>query len=145
MRYAAPVSERPLIGKVVCYVTRGEDLLVFVHRPEGGAGVQVPAGTIEPGEAPEAAALREAEEETGLSGFRVLRRLGEYTHRSEGRPEDHRRHVFHLAAPEGAPERWEHFAEEAYWFVFEWVPVRAAPALAAAQGDLLHLLPTPCP
>ena len=105
----------------------------------------MPAGTIEPGEAPAAAALREAEEETGLSGFRVLRKLGAYTHRSQGRPEDHRRHDFHLAAPEGTPERWEHFAEHAYWFVFEWVPLRAAPVLAASQGDLLHLLAAPAP
>lgn len=142
-RYSAYVAERPLIGKVVCYVTRGEDLLVFRHRYQPEAGVQVPAGTIEPGEDPEVAALREAEEETGLSGFCVLRKLGEYTHRYAGRPEDHRRHVFHLEAPEGAPERWQHFAENAYWFVFEWVPLRAVPVLAASQGDLLHLLAAP--
>jgi 8-oxo-dGTP pyrophosphatase MutT (NUDIX family) len=129
---------------VVCYVVRGEDLLVFRHRSHE-AGVRVPAGTIEPGEAPEAAALREAEEETGLTGFRLVRKLGEYTHRFEGRPEDHRRHVFLLEAPAGTPERWAHFAEHAYWFDFSWVPLRPAPALAAAQGDLLHLLPVPAP
>lgn len=142
IRYSAVVSERPLIGKVVCYVTRGEDLLVFLHRSPD-SGVQVPAGTIEPGEDPEVAALREAEEETGLSGFRIVRKLGEYTHHYGGRPEDHRRHVFHMEAPEGAPERWEHFAENAYWFIFEWVPLQAVPVLAASQGDLLHLLAAP--
>ena len=96
IRYSASASERALIGKVVCYVTRGDDLLVFLHRHQPDAGVQVPAGTIDPGEAPEAAALREAEEETGLSGFRVVGKLGEYTHHIEERPVDHRRHVFHL-------------------------------------------------
>src|SRR3989442_10215656 len=89
----AVVSDRPLIGKVVCYVTRGDDLLVFLHKFAPAAGLQVPAGTIEPGENPEDAALREAREETGYSGFCVLRKLGEYTHHFEERPEDHRRHV----------------------------------------------------
>jgi len=133
-----------VIGKVVCYVVRGDELLVFRHRSHD-AGLQVPAGTIEPGEAPAAAALREAEEETGLTGLRLVRKLGEYTHPLAGRPEDHRRHVFHLAAPSGAPERWEHFAEGAYWFVFSWVPLSAVPPLAGSQGDLLHLLAPAAP
>lgn len=139
------LSDRPLIGKVVCYVTRGTDLLVFRHTFAPEAGLQVPAGTIEPGEDPEIAALREVEEETGHSGFRRLRKLGEYTHRFEERPEDHRRHVFHLAPPAGLPERWEHFAENAHWFAFEWVPLAAVPDLAASQGDLLHALASPPP
>ena len=87
----------------------------------------------------------EVEEETGHSGFRRLRKLGEYTHRFEERPEDHRRHVFHLAPPAGLPERWEHFAENAHWFAFEWVPLAAVPDLAASQGDLLHALASPPP
>jgi 8-oxo-dGTP pyrophosphatase MutT (NUDIX family) len=136
---------RPLIGKVVCYVTRGNDLLVFRHKLVPEAGLQVPAGTIEPGEDPEVAALREAQEETGHSGFRVLRKVGEYTHHFEERPEDHFRHVFHLEPPAGLPERWEHFAENAHWFAFEWVPLGAVPDLAASQGDLLHVLTASSP
>ena len=46
VRYPRRVPQRPLIGKVVCYVTRGGDLLVFLHRSHN-AGVQVPAGTID--------------------------------------------------------------------------------------------------
>ena len=48
-----------------------------------------------------------------------------------------------LRAP--LPERWEHFAESAHWFAFEWVPLAAVPELAASQGDLLHALASPPP
>ena len=54
--------------KVVCYVVRDGQLLVFRHldEPWDESGLQVPAGSIRPGESPAAAALREAAEETGL-------------------------------------------------------------------------------
>lgn len=59
--------------KVVCYVTHQDRLLVFTHLdvPLTVAGVQVPAGTIEPGETPRQAALREVREETGLTDLIV--------------------------------------------------------------------------
>ncbi|MBM7785156.1 NUDIX domain-containing protein [Tenggerimyces flavus] len=63
--------------KVTSFVTRGDglgrELLVFWH---AGSGVQVPAGTVEPGEPFEAAAIREAAEETGLDGLELVRSLG---------------------------------------------------------------------
>jgi 8-oxo-dGTP pyrophosphatase MutT (NUDIX family) len=66
------------VHKVTCFITRpgdrGTDLLLFRH-PD--AGVQIPAGTVEPGETPEAAAMREATEESGLTGLVLLRYLGE--------------------------------------------------------------------
>lgn len=66
-----------MLGKVTAFVVRvtstGTELLLFEH-PH--AGIQLPAGTIEPGETPEAAALREAREETGLSEFTRLELLG---------------------------------------------------------------------
>jgi 8-oxo-dGTP pyrophosphatase MutT (NUDIX family) len=67
------------ITKVTSFVTREtepsgtSELLVFRH-PD--AGVQLPAGSVEPGEAFEAAALREVEEETGLMDARLVARLG---------------------------------------------------------------------
>jgi 8-oxo-dGTP pyrophosphatase MutT (NUDIX family) len=65
------------LGKVTAFITRpgpaGEELLLFQHPY---AGVQIPAGTVEPGETPEQAVLREAWEETGLEGLQILRSLG---------------------------------------------------------------------
>jgi 8-oxo-dGTP pyrophosphatase MutT (NUDIX family) len=55
------------IEKVTAFVTRvvngRRELLLFEHPY---AGIQIPAGTVEPGEAPEAAAICETHEETGL-------------------------------------------------------------------------------
>lgn len=67
-----------VLGKVTAYVTRGagndRELLVFQHPT---AGVQVPAGTVERGEAFDDAALREACEETGIARLTIVRMLGE--------------------------------------------------------------------
>ncbi len=60
------VMTRPL-QKVTAFITRetpeGRELLVFKHP---FAGVQLPAGTVEPNEPLEKAVLRETREETGL-------------------------------------------------------------------------------
>jgi 8-oxo-dGTP pyrophosphatase MutT (NUDIX family) len=67
------------LDKVTAFITRegaaGRELLVFAHE-NPAAGVQVPAGTVEPGEPPAQAVLREAWEETGLPALRIVRPLG---------------------------------------------------------------------
>lgn len=77
------LSSRAL-GKVTAFVTRegehGRELLVFRHPT---AGVQLPAGTIEPGETPEQAVLRELCEETGIDQAEIVRRLGMMTMEDE--------------------------------------------------------------
>ena len=80
-----------LLQKVAVLVTRpgadGLELLVFEHIGIP-AGLQVPAGTVEPGEDVRAAALRELVEEIGPRGGRrraaVDRRRGVRT-RPDGR------------------------------------------------------------
>ena len=67
----------PELLKVTAFITRpspqGGELLLFEHPY---AGVQIPAGTVEEGEAPRQAALRETREETGLTEVTVLADLG---------------------------------------------------------------------
>lgn len=75
---AAADSDGPnVLEKVTAFVVRGagegRELLLIQH-PQ--AGVQIPAGTLEAGETPEAAALREAAEETGLAGLQLRQSLG---------------------------------------------------------------------
>ncbi len=53
--------------KVFAYITHRNHLLVFIHPFAPEAGIQVPTGIIKANERPEAAILREAFEETGLS------------------------------------------------------------------------------
>jgi 8-oxo-dGTP pyrophosphatase MutT (NUDIX family) len=73
----APVHDFGAIEKVTAFVARaagvGQELLLFTHPY---AGVQIPAGTVEPDETPQAAALREAREETGLFHLTDVRYLG---------------------------------------------------------------------
>jgi 8-oxo-dGTP pyrophosphatase MutT (NUDIX family) len=52
--------------KVAIFVVRADELLVFHHER---SGIQVPAGTVEPGEDPQSAAVRELWEESGLGGL----------------------------------------------------------------------------
>ncbi len=57
-----------MVEKVTVFITRSArdttELLLFEHP---AAGIQIPAGTVEVGEPPAAAALREAAEETRLT------------------------------------------------------------------------------
>lgn len=66
------------IQKVTALITRdtptGRHLLIF-RRPDDGT-IQVPAGTVEEGEPPDDAVLRETAEETGLTAVRVIAKLG---------------------------------------------------------------------
>ena len=95
--------------KVVCYLVRDCRLLVFRHVdwPWEEVGIQVPAGTIEPGESPETAAVRETREETGLDRVTVVRKLGESEYDVRPyRDEVHHRHFFLLRVEGEVADRW---------------------------------------
>ena len=135
--------------KVVCYVVREGRLLVFRHldEPWDESGLQVPAGSIEPGETPEAAALREAAEETGLRGLRLVRKIGETRYdMAPYRGEIHHRHVFLLELDEPAPERWISAESDPAdgsgpkRFECYWIPLARGHTLSAGQGALLGRL-----
>src|SRR5690348_8023184 len=97
--------------KVVAYITRGDKLLVFKHADFPEAGIQVPAGTVEPGEALEEAVIREAREETGLIDLVVVRYLGYQKHdlAQYGLDRIDHRHFFHLACRQDCPATWRHY------------------------------------
>ena len=121
-------------------------LLVFTHPGQPGAGVQVPGGTVEPGELPAAAVMREAVEETGLVGLRLVRFLGEqdFDPRPFGKQEWHQRHFYQLAYDGEAPDHW-HFVEHStthpgrvHRYDYRWVPFPAeVPELIAEMGAML--------
>jgi ADP-ribose pyrophosphatase YjhB (NUDIX family) len=73
-----------ILEKVTVFITRRAghsiELLLFRHP---FAGIQIPAGTVEEGETAEAAARREAREETGLGDLTLIQSLG---HIDEGEP-----------------------------------------------------------
>jgi 8-oxo-dGTP diphosphatase len=103
------MPRRKHVAKALVYITQGDKLLVFRQPDCPEAGTQIPGGTVEAGEALEVAALREAHEETGLSGLVVRSYLGsaEYELKVDVGP-PHLRHFFHLAYAGTSPARWDH-------------------------------------
>jgi 8-oxo-dGTP pyrophosphatase MutT (NUDIX family) len=92
----------------LAYITREVEsdleLLVFrhVHFPE--AGVQVPGGTVDPDEEPEAAVWREVMEESGLFLLDSVRLLFKGVLEAEPAVPVRELSVFHAPGPPGTAE-----------------------------------------
>lgn len=94
--------------KALVYVTRGAELLVLEHTTEcPDAGLQVPAGGVEPGETPGAAAVRELFEETGLQATTSPVYLESHFWSNEEAP-SRIRHYYWVTAPADTPNAWSH-------------------------------------
>ncbi|KAK0639463.1 NUDIX hydrolase [Cercophora newfieldiana] len=135
---------KKVVKKVIAFVVHDGAVAVFRHDDES-CGLQVPAGTLRDGESPEAGALREAEEETGLSGLRTVSFLGRYQWDiSPIREEIQDRYVYLLAVDGPVPERWESFENHDGTlpptpFHFFWLPLGSPELneLVVGQGTFL--------
>ncbi|WP_170156970.1 NUDIX domain-containing protein [Roseimicrobium gellanilyticum] len=115
----------------------GYELLVFEHPL---AGRQIPKGTIESGEDPSLAALRELEEESGIKAAGILSRIAKmeilrttslYPHKEVPRLESW--HLYHLEVPQEVTtrEHWVHAAEgsadeQGLPFAYFWFPIESS-------------------
>lgn len=132
------------VEKVLAYITRrgpnGTELLVFEHVGMPEAGTQVPAGTVEVGETPLEAVVREVEEETGLSLKIQGRHIGRFEWYRADRDELHYRNVFHFEITEPIADEWQHSVsgsgeDHQLSFQIHWLAIDEAPqALAVDQG-----------
>ena len=121
----AAAKAEGLREKVLCFVVRGRQLRVLDHVPDGGAGVQVVGGGVEQDELPEAAAIRELWEESGLS-LSEPQFLCSYLWEAQ-LPDRFTRQVCHsyaFHAPADLPDHWQHHAD-GHLFSFRWADLHA--------------------
>lgn len=135
--------------KVLIYAVWQDRLLVFNEPDFPDQWLQVPGGTIEPGEVPEIAAGREFFEETGLAVEVPLHPLTvqEYRFEKDGREICHRRHYFLLRLTGDYPDTWIHLEEHSFdgggpiRFRFFWMEFdKAARQLGGGMADALTLV-----
>lgn len=147
-----------MIEKVFAYITRNNHLLVFVQ-PDSetgiinpAAGIQVPGGTINAGEQPVDAVMREVYEETGLVELRLDSYLGDihYTYDPSvyGREVIHHRYFYHVICNQDTPTTWRTIEKDPsddpghiIILEFYWVSLLSEiPDLVAGQGMMLDKL-----
>lgn len=99
--------------KSYVYLTCGPELLVFEEPDFPEVGLQVPGGTLDPGESYLQGARREFAEETGLSLDIALESFADQDHIFDTVPNCldglHRRRHFHGRIREKPATEWEHF------------------------------------
>ncbi len=97
------------VRKALIYATGARGLLVFDEPDFPEVPLQIPGGTIDPGETPIFAAAREFAEETGLA-CPPLRALGGFDYRRDdaGTARLYRRHYFHARLTGDLPSQWLH-------------------------------------
>ncbi len=128
--------------RVVAYVTRGRELLVFDHLDLPSAGTQVPAGRLDPGETLAEGLARELDEEAGIRA-RVVRELGAVTRRA-GDGKVYESHYFHLRTDDPR-DAWDHVVrgngdDAGLVFQCRFVPLEPLPRLAGRQAEFLDAL-----
>lgn len=137
-------TQKSVVEKSYAYITRNEEeLLVF--RGPGHDGLQIPKGTVEPGEDARDAAIRETIEETGLATFGEFEHLTTdvWTRRNQP-PEQCVRHFFHANVYEPRDE-WTHVVSEpgeesGTEFEFSWVPVPPVAEFALDTDEYVSLV-----
>jgi ADP-ribose pyrophosphatase YjhB (NUDIX family) len=134
--------------RVVAYVTRRREErteLLTIDQGDVEAGIQVPAGRVDPGESLEEGLAREVEEETGVTGVRVVGILADADEFEQlfglGA---HRSYALHAEAADDRDE-WRHAvggtgADAGFTYHCRWVPLDDCPPLWGRADPLVDKL-----
>lgn len=131
--------------RVFTYITRGDQLLILEYVDGRYLQPQIPGGTVKAAELPAQAALREAQEETGLMALQLVKFLGSFERdlTDIGRDESIVAWFFHLQTHEVTPETWQHFEYDSseglgpIEFAVSWVPLNNLPKLGGIDESML--------
>ncbi len=137
--------ETTYVRKACAYITRGSGELLVFEGP-GHDGLQIPKGTLEPGESPREALFREVREESGLGTLNGTQHLTtDVWTRRESPPKRYVRHFFHATVYEPR-DRWIHTVtdgggEHGSEFEFRWVRPATESEFALDLDEYVDLLP----
>ena len=131
--------------RVFTYITRADQLLILEYVDGRYVLPQIPGGTVEAGESPAQAALREAREETGLEALQLVKCLGNFQRdlTDIGRDETIVAWFFHLHTTESTPQSWQHFecdSSEGFApieFAVSWAALNNLPKLGGIDEAML--------
>ncbi len=131
--------------RVFTYITRADQLLILEYVDGRYLEPQIPGGTVKTDELPAQAALREAQEETGLTALHLVKFLGSFERdlTDIGRDETIVAWFFHLQTDEITPEKWQHFECDSseglgpIEFAVSWVPLSNLPKLGGIDESML--------
>jgi ADP-ribose pyrophosphatase YjhB (NUDIX family) len=132
--------------RVVGYVTRGRELLVFDHKGRPDVPTQVPAGRVDSSEDLEEGLRREVEEETGVKEIEIVRVLADGVEFEQlYGPHVHESHAFHAVAGPGGLDAWEHPVtgtgrDSGLVYFCRWVPLDDCPPLWGDADPLVEKL-----
>jgi 8-oxo-dGTP pyrophosphatase MutT (NUDIX family) len=134
--------EKLLRKRVVGYVTRGRELLVFDH----AGTTQLPAGRIDAHETLEEGLAREVEEETGIDSVAVVGELADAAEfaRLYG-PGAHESHALHAVTNAETPDAWDHHVtgtgmDAGIVYPCRWVSLDECPPLWGRADPLVETL-----
>lgn len=122
-------------NKVFIYLVRNQgtraELLVLASHDE--PGVEVPKGSVNPGESLKQAVFRELAEETGITSARIVKGLGSAVWQDENQ------HFFQLEATEVHPDTFEHTVtgndvDHGLRYCFRWCRIDTDLATVLVQG-----------
>lgn len=136
---------------VLAYITKGEGrhrkILVYEHKEQPEAGLQVPGGTIERNELLLDALYREIEEESGITRDEL--HLQGKVKSSKYFPRDrnvvYNRTIFHFSYIGDDRTEWDYQVEgngkdRGLVLSYRWIPLNALPKLAAKQGEAIEYI-----